>query len=281
LETSAGTCLHLKYALNPEIVSALCQEAGLGVAEIEIRALPDGPRLSLLPPAGRELAPASMIKVPIAAALCEGWAEGETSRGQRVEVRHENLTPNDLPSPLDAGYRASLEELGRLMLTRSDNVATNVLIDFLGRERISERCRAWGLAATAVRRKLSGSLPLIEDPDAAGRNSHPAHDAATLFERIARGEAAGSPWLTETLFAQEWNDKLSGGLDEGDRFAHKTGEMSEVSHDGGILVLPDGRRYALVVYTALPPESAGERLSGFMRRLRPHLGVRGSAAGSV
>jgi beta-lactamase class A len=222
-----------------------------------------------------------MIKVPIAAALCERWAGGEADREQRVEVGPENLTANDLPSPLAAGYGATLEELGRLMLTRSDNVATNVLIDVLGRERITERCQAWGLAATAVRRKLSGALPLIEDAGATGRNAHPARDAADLLERIARGEAAGSSWLLQTLLAQEWNDKLSGGLDEGDRFAHKTGETSDVSHDGGILVLPDGRRYVIVVYTALPPESATERLSGFMRRLRPHLGARGSAAGSV
>jgi len=273
--------LHLNYALNPEIVSALCQEAGLGTAQIEIRALAEGPRLSAGFGDLDDLAPASMIKVPIAATLCESWAQGESQPEQRVEVGRENLTANDLPSPLVPGYRANLEELGRLMLTRSDNVATNVLIDFLGRERISERCRAWGLAATAVRRKLSGSLPLIADPGASGRNAHPARDAAALFERIARSEAAGSSWLLQTLFAQEWNDKLSGGLDEGDRFAHKTGETSDVSHDGGILVLPDGRRYAIVAYTALPPESGSDRLSRFMRGLRPHLGARGSAVRSV
>ena len=253
------------------MVSALCQEAGLGAAEIEVRNLSESARLIIQIPGDCRLAPASMIKVPIAAALCERWAGGEADREQRVEVGPENLTANDLPSPLAAGYGATLEELGRLMLTRSDNVATNVLIDVLGRERITERCQAWGLAATAVRRKLSGALPLIEDAGATGRNAHPARDAADLLERIARGEAAGSSWLLQTLLAQ----------DEGDRFAHKTGETSDVSHDGGILVLPDGRRYVIVVYTALPPESATERLSGFMRRLRPHLGARGSAAGSV
>jgi beta-lactamase class A len=222
-----------------------------------------------------------MIKVPIAAALCDSWARGESDPEQHVEVGEENLTVNDLPSPLVPGYRANLEELGRLMLTRSDNVATNVLIDVLGREQIGARCRSWGLPATAVRRKLSGSLPLIPDPGETGRNAHPARDAAALFERIARSEAAGSAWLMQTLFAQEWNDKLSGGLDEGDRFAHKTGETSDVSHDGGILVLPDGRRYAIVAYTALPPENGGERLARFMHGLRPHLGARGSAVRSV
>ncbi len=277
--------MHNLYALTPELVSALAAAAELGDPAVEIKALPDGGQLSLRPAGSVELAPASMIKVPIAAALCECWRSGSAQPGSQVEVLPEHLTSNDLPTPLEAGRRASLEELGRLMLTRSDNVATNVLIDFLGRDRITERCRAWGLGDTAVRRRLSGSLPLIADPGATGRNAHPAHDAAALFERIALPAPGENSWLFETLLAQEWNDKLSGGLDEGDRFAHKTGETSEVSHDGGILELADGTRCVIVVYTALPPATGGERLARFMRELRPYLGTsrgqRGSAAGSV
>jgi beta-lactamase class A len=219
-----------------------------------------------------ELAPASMIKVPIAAALAESWAAGSHQPGHTVEIGSENQTPNDLPSPFVPGYRATLEELGRLMLTRSDNVATNVLIDVLGREAITERCRAWGLRGTAVRRKLSGALPLIDDPGASGRNAHPAADSALLFERIARAPASDGGWLLRALHAQEWNDKLSAGLRPGDRFAHKTGETSEVSHDGGILELPGGARWIVVVYTALAPLPENEaRFAHFMRALRPHL----------
>ena len=164
--------MHSGYAPKPELVSALAARAGLERAAIELRELPKGPgpasvRVSLdSGAADDELSPASMIKVPIAAALAERWRDGELRPGGKVAIRPEDVTSNDAPSPLVSGYAASLEELGRLMLTRSDNVATNVLIRVLGRERISERCRAWGLARTAVRRKLSGSLPLIEDPGA-------------------------------------------------------------------------------------------------------------------
>jgi beta-lactamase class A len=277
--------LHNLYAPNLELVSALAAASELTNPAVEIKALPEGRRVSLRPAPGAELPPASMIKVPIAAALCECWRSGAAEPGTPVEVGAEHLTSNDLPSPLEAGYVATLEELGRLMLTRSDNVATNVLIDFLGRDRITERCRAWGLGDTAVRRRLSGSLPLIADPGATGRNAHPAQDAAALFEWIALSAPGENSWLFEMLLAQEWNDKLSGGLDEGDRFAHKTGETSEVSHDGGILEVADGARYVIVVYTALPPATGGERLARFMRELRPYLGTsrgqRGSAARSV
>jgi len=160
------------------------------------------------------------------------------------------------------------------MLAASDNVATNVLIDVLGRERSSATARhEFGLVQTIVRRKLSGALPLIRDPGAAGRNEHPAGDAAKLFAAIERERTGRLGWLYDALAGQIWNGKLSAALAPGDAFAHKTGDTDEVSHDGGILSLADGRRFILVVYTALgaSPESDA-RLASFGRVLRDALG---------
>jgi beta-lactamase class A len=253
---------------EPE-VRALASAAGLGEASIVLEAL-EGARPGVRIAADRPLTPASMIKVPIAAALAELWARGELRPAGRVAVAPENLTANDAASPLVAGYEATLEELAWLMVTRSDNVATNVLIDVLGRAEIGDFCRRAGLTGTAVRRKLSGSLPLIDDPQATGRNAHPAADAATLFAQIAR--RGREDWLYAALAAQEWNDKLSRGLRPGDRFAHKTGDTDEVSHDGGILELEDGSRFVLVVYAPLASSSAVDaRHAAFMRALRPLL----------
>jgi beta-lactamase class A len=213
-----------------------------------------------------------MIKVPIAAALTRLWLEGSCRPDDQVTIDERNMTPNDAASPLIPGYRARLDELGRLMLVRSDNVATNTLIDVIGRERATSLAREWGLGATAIRRKLSGSLPLIADPEATGRNAHPAGDAAALFDLVARDAIPGSAWLRETLALQEWNTKLSAGLTPGDRFAHKTGDTDEVSHDGGILELQSGLRYVIVVFTALPSSTENDaRFGEFMTWLRPLL----------
>ncbi len=260
--------------LDPQTVARFARTAGLSGASIvlERSGAPEGEAAAVRLDADAERYPASMIKTPIAACLAAAWASGEHEPGERVTVTAANMTANDKPSPFVPGYEATLEELARLMLVRSDNVATNVLIDLLGRARISAFCREIGLTRTAVRRKVSGSLPLIEDPQATGRNSHPASDAARLFAAIERRELAGSDWLESALAGQEWNDKLSGGLEAGDRFAHKTGDTDEVSHDGGILQTAGGPRYLLVVYTALPssPE-ADARFGAFMRALRPLL----------
>ncbi|MBV9102205.1 MAG: serine hydrolase, partial [Candidatus Eremiobacteraeota bacterium] len=117
-----------------------------------------------------------------------------------------------------------------------------------------------------------GALPLIDDPEATGRNSHPAADAAALFAAIAQRAIPGAALLLEMLGRQRWNEKLARGLQPGDRFCHKTGDTDEVTHDGGILETAQGRRYVLVVYTALPSSPQGDaRFVQFMDALRPLL----------
>ena len=254
-------------AADLERLLAVCD---LPAASSVIRALDGGPSLAVRGDA--PLYPASMIKVPIALALERSCAAGRTTLLDRVVVSANCVTANDAPSPFVAGYEASLGACARAMLSRSDNVATNVLIEALGREVITRECALFGLAQTAVRRKLSGALPLIADPEATGRNAHPAADAAELLERIARTARARGSWIYDALLAQYWNDKLSRGWNRGDSFAHKTGETDECSHDGGILTLAGGRRYVVVLYTALRsgPET-DEKFGAFASRLRPLL----------
>jgi len=256
--------------IDAETLERLAAESGLSDPSIVLEPAGNPLSGSCVAP-DRALYPASMIKVPIALALLLRYERGAASPSDRVEVAESNLTANDAPSAFVAGYRATLEELAFAMLSASDNVATNVLIDVLGRETIGPACAPFGLVATAVHRKLSGSLPLIDDPQATGRNTHPARDAARLFHEIDRRHALGDDRLHAPLAAQVWNDKLSRGLEGSDRFAHKTGDTDEVSHDGGILTLADGRRFVLVVYTSLPagPETDPQfgRFAQALRRL--------------
>ncbi len=277
---NASTRLHL---ISEGDLRAIATGARLAQPSIVVEELgPAGDRLwSAALDADRPLYPASMIKVPIALALATLCDAGAHRLDDTVTIDSANLTFNDAPSPFVAGSEASLRDLARAMLAKSDNVATNVLIDVLGRETIGRANRDLGLAQTAVRRKLSGALPLIADPGATGRNAHPAADAAAAFRLIAsepwrNGTGA---WLYDALFGQVWNDKLSRGWQPGDTFAHKTGETDEVCHDGGILTLAGGRRFIVVVYTAMASTAAADgRLAEFAARLRPLLANAGAGA---
>jgi beta-lactamase class A len=192
-----------------------------------------------------------MIKLPLAAAAGAAIRAGRLRWDTPVTVDPRNATVNDAPSPMEPGYRTTVEELTTFMLQRSDNVATNQLFDVLGRERATADVRALGFATTAFRRKLSGALPLIDDAKATGRNTFPAAEAAELLTALADDRIPEAPALRRILATSWWNVKLSRGLEPGDAFAHKTGDTDEVSHDGGILTLPGGARWVVVVYTEL------------------------------
>jgi beta-lactamase class A len=266
--------LHL---ISGDVLTTLAAEAELVDPSIVVEALgPAGEsRWHASVDPERPLYPASMIKLPIALALAALCEAGAYRLDDTVAVDPANLTVNDAPSPFVAGYRASLGELARAMLAKSDNVATNVLIDVLERETLERACLALGLTRTAIRRKLSGALPLIADPAARGRNAHPAADAAAALRLLASEPwRRTGAWVHDALLAQIWNDKLPRGWRPGDTFAHKTGDTDEVSHDGGILTLGDGRRFIVVVYTGLSSSPlADARLAAFASRLRPLLEI--------
>ena len=256
---------------QPDLAS-FAEKTGLGDAQIHVRRLAaGGPAWSR--DDGRALYPASMIKVPLAAAAGAAIAEGRLGWDTPVIVNARNATLNDAPSPMIPGYAATVEELVTYMLQRSDNVATNQLYDLLGRERATAAVHALGFPNVFFRRKLSGALPLIDDPEATGRNAFSARDAAELFAAIAEDRVPEASTLRRILSTSWWDVKLSRGLEPGDRFAHKTGDTDEGSHDGGILTLADdSSRWVVVVYTELPSSEENDlRFGAFMRALRPRL----------
>ncbi|HEX3465761.1 MAG TPA: serine hydrolase [Candidatus Elarobacter sp.] len=252
-------------------LAVLAGQTGLGDARIHVRRL-GGEGEAWARDDGRPVYPASMIKVPLAVAAGVAIREGRLRWDTPVTVDARNETLNDAPSPMVPGYATTVEELVTYMLQRSDNVATNQLYDVLGRERATAAIQALGFTGTAFHRKLSGSLPLIDDPEASGRNTFPAREAAELFAAIAEDRVPEAAVLRRILATSWWDVKLSRGLEPGDAFAHKTGDTDECSHDGGILTLHDGSRWIVVVYTELASGEENDlRFGAFMRTLRPHL----------
>jgi len=258
-----------------EVVSGAAQAVGMGPLSFILRRLERRDEQALEIDPARRLYPASMIKAPLALAAFALVQDGVVQPSGEYVVTKANMTPNDKPSPLVPGYRATLDQLIDLMLTRSDNVATNMLFDILDRERATQIVQQrYDLTQTAFYRKLSGSLPLIADPlwDQVHRNSHPAADCAHLFTLIARDEVPYAYVLRSILARQQWNEKLPAGLRPGDHFAHKTGDTDEVTHDGGILDTDGGASYVIVVYTGMESNDTNNaKFAPFMSAIRPYL----------
>ena len=146
------------------------------------------------------------------------------------------------------GQRIPVDTLLRLMITRSSNLATNILIALVGADQTTRAMRALGAARIQV---LRG----VEDGKAFERgmnNTTTARDLAVIMRAIEEGKAiapAHRLQMLEILLAQEFNEKIPAGVPKGVSVAHKTGEITAHSHDAGIVYPPSRKPYVLVVLT--------------------------------
>jgi len=146
------------------------------------------------------------------------------------------------------GERVPVRELLRRMITRSSNLATNQLIELVGAANVTATARGLGAEHLSV---LRG----VEDQKAFDKgmiNTTTSADLATLLKAIEKGTVlspASSVEMRDILLAQEFNEKIPAGLPAGTRVAHKTGEITAVSHDAAVVYPPGRKPYVLVVLT--------------------------------
>jgi beta-lactamase class A len=151
------------------------------------------------------------------------------------------------------GRNRSVRDLLELMITRSSNLATNILIERVGAARAQASARALGAWSIQV---LRG----VEDGAAyrAGlNNTTTARDLGVLLEAIATGRAASRAScdsMLAILGRQEFNEGIPVGVPPGTRVAHKTGWIGEVVYHDAAVVSPregggGGGHYVLVVLT--------------------------------
>src|SRR3989449_1913608 len=167
-----------------------------------------------------------------------------------------------------AGKLASVRELLELMITRSSNLATNILIERVGAARAQASARALGAWSIQV---LRG----VEDGKAyrAGlNNTTTARDLGVLLAAIAQDRAASPASCREMmriLEAQEFNEGIPVGLPPGTRVAHKTGWIGEVVyHDAAVVYRSSGGSYVLVVLTGgIKQDSVAHNLVADLSRL--------------
>jgi beta-lactamase class A len=146
------------------------------------------------------------------------------------------------------GERVRVDTLLRLMITRSSNFATNTLITLVGAEEVTRTMRSLGARRIQVLRGVEDGKAFEKGLN----NTTTARDLALILRAIEEGRAAPPAATREMLgilLAQEFNEKIPAGLPPGTRVAHKTGEITAVSHDAAIVYPPGRKPYVLVVLT--------------------------------
>ncbi len=146
------------------------------------------------------------------------------------------------------GQRVPVRDLLRRMITRSSNLATNQLIALVGAANVTAMALTLGASHMHVLRGVEDQKAF----DAGMINTTTSADLATLLLAIEEGRVLSpstSKEMREILLAQEVNDKIPAGLPPGTPVAHKTGEITAVSHDAAIVYPPGRKPYVLVVLT--------------------------------
>jgi len=204
---------------------------------------------------------ASTIKVPVLLGVFEQIHAGTLALHSRVHVRNRFLSVADgesyrVGSGRDAnsvvhraiGQTMSVGDLAMHMIATSSNLATNLLVDLVGVETIRRTLDELRIEGVEFHRG-------VEDENAfqAGINNRVTAEGLLGSLRLIAEERAFTPELSrgmlEILHAQEFKSGIPAGLPKSARVAHKTGEISSVAHDAGIVYLPDREPYVVVVLT--------------------------------
>jgi beta-lactamase class A len=239
--------------------------------------LGNGQRIEIQP--HESMHAASTMKVPVLYELYRRAESGEFAMDATIPVVNRfrslvgdttfTLSPgDDSDSTLYArvGGEASWRELATLMITRSSNLATNILIERLGANRVRSAMESIGAGDMRV---LRG----VEDGPAFRRglnNTTTAAAFARVLEAIATCRGFDAPSCSDMLgilSRQEFNDMIPAGLPDGVPVAHKTGWIQGIRHDGAIIQPPGRAALVLVILTrGLADAADADRLGATLTR---------------
>jgi beta-lactamase class A len=201
---------------------------------------------------------ASVIKLPIMLELMERVKAG-TINLDAVDMltEAEKVGGDGILKTYPDQSRVSYRELLRLMLIKSDNTATNILIHLLGRDAINQRIRQLGLERSQLNRVMMDTLAARQ-----GRENYvTAQEMTTLLEKVYRHQVATPERCEEMLTILKQNEDtltILRLLPKSMAIAHKTGTLAYVRGDVGIIYTP--KPFLLSVFVEGVPTPEAERI---------------------
>ena len=149
---------------------------------------------------------------------------------------------------LRLGDTAPLGWLAERMITRSSNLAANLVLERVGLEQVATVWRTVGARVSQVGRGIGDTAAA----EAGITNTVSAADLAALFGAIMAGRLGSSEAMVATLLAQERTEDLAAGLPPGTQVAHKNGWVHGIRHAAGVILPDDAPPFVLAVCTTTP-----------------------------
>ncbi|MCK8492048.1 class A beta-lactamase-related serine hydrolase [Spirosoma sp. RP8] len=202
---------------------------------------------------------ASTMKTPVMIEIYKQAAQRQLSLTDSIPIKIEfksivDGSPYSLSARNDSdtaiykqvGTKRTLASLVYDMIILSSNLATNLVIEQADAQKVTQTMRELGAKDIQVRRGVEDSKAFAQGLN----NTTTAYDLMVIFEKMAKGQVVSpeaSNAMIKVLLDQRFNSKIPAKLPKEVKVAHKTGSIVGVSHDSGIVFLPDGRKYVLVL----------------------------------
>ena len=211
---------------------------------------------------------ASTMKLAVLLGVFRQVERGELTLDAPVHIRNRFTSiVNQEPFMLDLGADAdpdvyghlgktlSVRELAYWMITKSSNLATNLLVDVVGIPTFQLALDELDIDGVRILRGVEDHAAF----EAGLNNEVTANGLLKLLRLIAEGKAysqSASDEMMKIMLDQQYRGGIPAGLPQTARVAHKTGNISTVHHDAGIVYLADRKPYVLVILTQFRPEQA-------------------------
>lgn len=194
---------------------------------------------------------ASIIKLPVLAHLFRALEKNQISLEEKMPLTEYYRSEGSGSLQFKAANSEyTIDTLARMMITESDNSATNMLISRLGAMTdLNSVIRHWGLKHTFVQNWL---------PDLAGTNQSTTRDIARILYNLDNPEFLNNNSRAKIFdyMGHVHNNRLiAAGLPNGVEFMHKTGDIGTMLGDAGIVYAPNGKKYIVVIFVKRPHNS--------------------------
>jgi beta-lactamase class A len=210
---------------------------------------------------------ASTMKLAVLLGVFREVERGQLTLDAPVHVRNRFTSiVNQQPFMLDLGRDAdpnvyghlgktlTVRELAYWMITLSSNLATNLLVDVIGIPTIQSALDELEIDGVRILRGVEDQAAF----EAGLNNEVTANGLLKLLRVIAEGKAysqAASDEMMKIMLDQQYRSGIPAGLPKAARVAHKTGNISTIHHDAGIVYLDNRKPYVLVILTQFTPEN--------------------------
>ncbi|HZI18858.1 MAG TPA: serine hydrolase [Pyrinomonadaceae bacterium] len=202
---------------------------------------------------------ASTIKVAIMVEAFARVAEGRATWADELTLTKEKkVSGSGVLKDLSDGLRLTLRDAVTLMITVSDNTATNLALDHLSADAVNRRMESLGLSETRSMRKVGGGGESaewrIEANKRFGLGRSTPREMVALLELMERGELVGpaaSKEMIELLRRQQYHDGIF-RYQWQHPVANKTGALDRLRADVGIIYHPRGRIALAVTCDDMP-----------------------------